>query len=248
MNDYQPPPAEWTLPRDEAHVWRLSTAVDAASIERLQVDLSDDERRRVDRFHFEPDRRRAIVARASLRRLLGRCLNVAPNALVFENGPRGKPALGESQRRGLSFNLAHSHEMVLLAVAWGQEVGVDVEFVRPMVDAGAIVRSHFTPAEARMLETSAEGSESAFFRLWTRKEAIMKGVGSGLAMPLNQFDASSQAPADGEWLAVTVSSHAPSSWVLRDLPSAENYRAALALERTPSALRLWSGLPCGDSY
>ena len=68
---YQPPPAEWTLPPDEIHIWRLPTLRTPDELAELASYLTDEERRRVDRFHFDVDRQRAIVSRGWLRRLLG---------------------------------------------------------------------------------------------------------------------------------------------------------------------------------
>jgi 4'-phosphopantetheinyl transferase len=249
MSHYQSPPSDCTLPHDEVHVWSLSTALEPAIIQQLASNLSNDERKRADRFHFEVDRRRYLIARGGLRRLLGHYLGVAPSELEFSYGAQGKPALASHTDGGLSFNLAHAHEIVLYAVAWQRELGIDVEFVRPMPDARAIALSHFTPAEAPLLQNSATGPEEMFFRLWARKESIIKAIGVGLSMPLNQFDVSSVAPADGSWMRVAVPAHDPSTWVVRDLPAPDGYRAALALEQQqPAAVRLWHGLPAADSY
>lgn len=238
MDIYQTLPVGWALPPDEVHICRATTRVPEESVGALEQLLSADERRRADRFHFAEDRRRSVIARGWLRRLLGRCLNAHPHGLEFGYGPQGKPALAGPPGGSLSFNLAHSHELVLFALGWNREIGVDVEWVRPMPDAVAIARSHFTPAEAGLLVSSPAGIEPTFFRFWARKEAVIKAHGTGLSTPLDQFDASSKALAD-TWWEVGPSSPTLSTCFVRDVPSDEGYCAALALDQRPATVRFW---------
>ena len=119
--------------------------------------LSEDERDRAARLRFERDRRRFVVARARLRELLGRRLGMRPEAVAIVYGAQGKPALARGELR---FNLAHSGELALYAFSRACEVGVDLEEIRALPEA-----------------------RPGFLRRWTRREALAKGLGSGLAAP-----------------------------------------------------------------
>src|SRR5438874_6996463 len=117
------PPAELPWPHDEVHVWRATLAWPEATADALKQCLSADERERMERFRFERDRRRYLMGRGLLRSLLGRYLDRAPQDLRFETTAAGKPHLVSGQGQ-LQFNLAHSGEYVLIAIADGREGGI----------------------------------------------------------------------------------------------------------------------------
>ena len=215
----------------EVHIWqaRISERTD---LDTLEGTLSTDERRRANRFHFEADRHRSIAARGILRRRLGYYLHLEPAEIAFQYGPQGKPELDESTMEitSLSFNLAHSGELAMYAFAWDRKLGIDIERLRDVPEALIIARNHFTPSESRQLQSSGASLQAAFFRLWTRKEAVIKAVGTGVSTPLHEFDVSSDAPSDASWQRVSVPSQPRPEWYVRDLPAAADYRAALAIE------------------
>ena len=105
----------------------------------------------MERFCFGRDRLRYLIGRGLLRLLLGRYLDVAPQDLRFETMAAGKPHLAAGQGR-LQFNLAHSGEYVLIAIADGRTVGIDVEEVRDDLDACQVAAHFFSPNEQRDLE------------------------------------------------------------------------------------------------
>src|SRR5687768_4340971 len=169
--------------------------------------LSDDERRRAERFVFERDRRRYTVARARLRQLLGERLGAAPESLRLAYGRHGKPALARRPaQRDLRFNVSHCGEVAAYAFTEGREVGVDVEEVRLLPDADEVAMRFFSQRErAAYLRLPASERPQGFFNCWTRKEAFVKAVGDGLSHPLETLDVS-LAPAG--W---TLSSFVPAA-------------------------------------
>ncbi len=159
----------------EIHLWSASLDGDAEALLPL---LSEDERVRACRFRFERDRHRFIAARGWLRVLLGQYLQTEGGGLRFGYGPKGKPYVDG----GLHFNLAHSGGVALFAFCAGEEVGVDLESIREIDDAEAIVRRYFAPAEIeRWIAAPPPLRTRTFFECWTRMEAIGKALGDGLA-------------------------------------------------------------------
>ena len=152
--------------------------------------LSPDEQERAARFVRARDRRRFVCCRAALRSILGGLLRQPPDSLRFRAAVRGKPELdrdssGENHADklpALCFNVSHSSELALIGVCRGYELGVDLERVRTIHEADRIVESFFSRAEhAEFATISDDLKPLAFFRGWTRKEAILKGLGIGLA-------------------------------------------------------------------
>src|SRR5688572_19095196 len=117
------PPGALCLGASEIHVWRADLDQTPSTIERLLHNLASDERARAERFYFERDRKRFIVARGVLRAILGGYLKRAPETLSFCYGFHGKPALaGEADGDSIRFNVSHSHGIALYAVCRGREV------------------------------------------------------------------------------------------------------------------------------
>lgn len=222
LSDFQPQTRHAPHLDGGVDVWRvrLDTPEPAArSLERL---LSPDEVTRANRFRFAQDRRRFVVARAVLRQVLGAYLGASPSSLRLAYGPQGKPRLADTCcRRGhVTFNLSHSGGLALLAVAKGCEIGVDLEAVRPLTEASAMARRIFSAAELAALAAMPEGERDlAFYRFWTRREAWVKALGTGLAELPDGLDVTT-ADAGGA---------AGPDWRFVQIEPGEGYVGALAI-------------------
>ena len=148
----------------------------------MEPTLSADERTRASRYCFENLRRSFVTARASLRMILARYVDADPAALSFEYSAKGKPSLAEP-KHDVHFNVSHSGDLALVAVAADRAVGIDVERERHIGDALDVARRFYSPSESELLEAvPAEHRDQAFLTLWTRKEACLKVLGSGLSV------------------------------------------------------------------
>lgn len=170
---------------------RLDDLPDAAAL----ATLSADEIARGQRFAFEGLRRRHLASHVALRAILAQQTGQPAAALVFGAGPFGKPFL--QSPAACIFNMSHSDDVAVIAVApgapAGTEIGVDVEVLRPMRDAIALAERNFTAAEQRaLLAAPLDQRDLAFMRGWTRKEACLKAIGSGLSIPPDAVDAGLQ--------------------------------------------------------
>jgi 4'-phosphopantetheinyl transferase len=233
------PPGGLRLGADEVHVWRARLNQSEAVLAKARPLLSDDERERVNRFHFKKDRDRFIVARAALRDVLGRYLRVAAGEIKFRYDDYGKPALGGA-RGGPSFNLAYSNEIALCAVAQSKSVGVDVEHVRALDDWEAIAEHFFSGEEAGALRNLAgDLRPAAFFDYWTHKEAYVKAEGCGLSRPPGGFTISFVEGREAAVLDKDGGHRESSKWSLFGLSPAPGYVGALAVERHVSRLSRW---------
>jgi 4'-phosphopantetheinyl transferase len=147
--------------------------------------LSAAERARAIRFQSEDDRRRFILSHAALRCILSSQTGISASELEFDTVANGKPVLCGCPER-IEFNLAHSGGLAVIAACRTSAVGVDVELVSHIPDSERIARQFFSPAECRLLQEASETEkDAAFLRTWTRKEALLKAVGSGLVDELS---------------------------------------------------------------
>ncbi|MHB1562319.1 MAG: 4'-phosphopantetheinyl transferase family protein, partial [Isosphaeraceae bacterium] len=182
----------WVVGLDEGLPGNSESESDADALEpgpELAI-LSEDERARAARFVRARERRRFARCRAALRRILGELLDRPPGSLRFRARAAGKPELDpeasidpEAARPiSFRFNVSHSADLAVIAVAAGREVGVDVERLKAVGEAERIVASFFTSAENAAFAAIPESERPvAFLRGWTRKEAVLKAFGSGIA-------------------------------------------------------------------
>jgi 4'-phosphopantetheinyl transferase len=186
-------------------VYFIDVNVPREVIAALAELLTDAERARADRYRFDDDRRRSIVARACTRRILSRMTGATPHELPIVEGQHGKPELAGNE---IAFNASHSGDLVALAFARATPVGIDVELRRKMHDALGIARRFFSNAELAFVE-NAEDIAAAFFIVWTAKEAIVKASGKGIgAGDLRgftvPFGAADLQPVTGIWSVTTL--------------------------------------------
>lgn len=216
-------------------IWRMSLTAPAASRNRLAGLLCEQERRRADRFAFDRDRDRFVMAHGRLRSILSQYARVPGRQLEFLSAPGGKPRLVSPGE--LRFNLSHSGDRALVAVAWAREVGVDVEAVRVLEDLDDLAASCFSASERGALDAVPEASRlECFFDGWTRKEAFLKLLGDGLSRPLDSFDVT-LTPGEPVRL-LRVEGGRAGDWTLHSIDVGPGFRAALAVEGQARTIRL----------
>jgi 4'-phosphopantetheinyl transferase len=230
-----------SLAEGEVHVW---CAVIGDAKGHPQTDLSlmvQDEQERAARFRFPADRARFILCRCLLRTILGRYAGLSPAELRFHYGPHGKPALVTTPgMKSLHFNLSHTSDIAVIAVARNVTVGIDVEQLRPLPDIENLAAAILGPSEWATWQGLAPSERlSAFYRCWTRKEAFVKATGQGLSMQLQEVDA-----AMGEELPLHVRVAGRTSesarWTLQPLPPIPGHAAALCVEGSAANLACWT--------
>ncbi|MFO1372077.1 MAG: 4'-phosphopantetheinyl transferase superfamily protein [Candidatus Competibacteraceae bacterium] len=227
------------LAADEVHVWLAELTLPTARLAALAATLTTDERDRAMRFRFPAHRDRFIAGRGLLRELLGAYLDRPAAALGFSQGAHGKPALvGAEAAAGLCFNLSHSGDRALLAVAY-RELGVDMECMDRTVIYTAIIERVCTPRELMLFQAQpSERTQEIFFTCWTRKEAIAKALGGGLASGLRTLEVCFQdeLQPDGR---IRLQDAQGREWRVLDLPLDTGWAGALAVAGADWRWRGW---------
>ena len=220
-------------------MWRMELEQPDDFLEKFRAILDPDELERAARFYFEKHRRRFIAGRGFLRDVLSRYLETRPAALKFSYGPYGKPALaGEHERSSVRFNMSHSHNLALLAITEGNQLGVDVERIRADFASEDIARRFFSRVEVDCFNAlPGEEQAAAFFRCWTRKEAFIKATGKGLSQSLDSFDVT-LAPATPATL-LRIEDDDAARWSMSDIDVGADYAAALVTEGLISKMEWW---------
>jgi len=227
------------LKEGEVHLWKVELDRDPAVISLLYDLLSDDEQQRADRYVFARDRQHFIAGRASLRKIIGGYLGIAPERVGFSTLRFGKPFL-EADDGGLRFNVSHSNGIAAIAVSLNREVGVDIEFVDRNFDVAGVAPNVFSSAEvSRISSLPVDLQAETFFSGWTRKEAFLKAMGDGLSSSeelqnavsvLNEEDASFRS----------VENNKIADWSLTSFKIHDDFKAALVVQGEIGTLRYWN--------
>jgi 4'-phosphopantetheinyl transferase len=233
----QPFPLTLTLTRDRIHVVHLC-------LERpptVAVDVLDaSEQHRAARFLFDRDRRRFIATHVHLRTVLGRVLGQPARSLRFESSTHGKPHLVDAPIDA-RFNLSHSGERALIAIALRREVGVDIETTH-WAETLELASRFFAPRETATLRALPSNQrQAAFLRCWTRKEAFIKATGDGLSFPLDRFEVSLADEYERQQLLSYNGEDDPlQRGRIVSLPTDAGYTAALAAEAGEWTVTHWA--------
>ncbi|HOI92275.1 MAG TPA: 4'-phosphopantetheinyl transferase superfamily protein [Candidatus Rifleibacterium sp.] len=199
----------------------------AGKLHELKAFLSSEELARLERYSVAAPREMFLAARGALRFLLGQLLDTEPARVTIATHEHGKPFLPGNP--GLYFNISHSRTLALIALA-RHPVGVDVEYLPRHVDFAAVMRRFFSESEREEWSRfSVPSQQHAFFRGWTRKEAILKATGEGIAglgHTLISFK-----PDEPRALRERLGDPAQSqNWIFGDFCPAPDYQAAIALQ------------------
>ncbi len=227
---------------DEVEVVGIALNVVESALHARAVHLSPDERERAARFRFGRDRRRFIACRGALRALIGERLAVDPSTIEFAYGPHGRPELAGPHVGKVAFNVSHSEEVALCALAAEGPLGVDVERVREFPDLDSVTSSYFSSGECAWIDEGEPAARAErFFRLWTVKEAWLKAECDGLAGPLTEIEVLPGSDGNPRVRALRPDGPDVSGWRLRSFRPAPGFIAALATRRSARvALRDWS--------
>jgi 4'-phosphopantetheinyl transferase len=216
------------LPGKFVDIWFGHLAEAAENRSNLLACLSEAEQQKSETFKLLDMRRRYIAVRALVRKTLAPYLAVEPVQVQFLVGEHGKPHLAGNE---LHFNISHTADELLIAVSNMQDIGVDIELIKPRTNLDAVAERCFSAAEYAVWQALDKDQQpQAFYRLWTKKEAFVKAVGRGIALGLDQCEV--QVEVHGQLCAIPAEFGAASDWKVAELNIAKHVAAALI---TPAA-------------
>ncbi len=222
------------LSTDGVEVWQAEFGLFCENLDQFEQILSPDEQQRAKRYRQKQDQVRFIGARGVLRRILAGYLGVSPSEVEFSYSERGKPFL-KTNSTGIEFNVSHSEDQALFAIAFNRRVGIDVEYIRP-IEVLSLAKRFFRESEYWVLSALQDQKQlRAFFQLWTAKEAYVKATGEGLA-GLEAVEISLSELESAESLEIH---NTGCDWLLQSLDVGEDYCAAIAVEGKASQVNCW---------
>jgi 4'-phosphopantetheinyl transferase len=211
----------------ESQLWTASLDLTGAGLDSsvLPSEVLD----RARRLRFESDRNRFVASRVWLHILLARGLGLSVQEITLQAAAGGKPELAPPMPTWLRFSMSRAGSRGLYALARDAEVGVDLEDRSRVVDTEAVAHRFFSGTERELLGGLGEAEKQlGFYRIWTRKEAVLKAMGVGLDVPLMALDVSGEM---ARWdPKVPAALNDGRHWFLHDLDVGPGHAAALACE------------------
>ncbi len=171
-----------TLRSDEIHIWSACLLENGKDIFYYVSILSKDEHERANSYRFPIDQKRFIITRGILRCLLAKYLDQKPETIEIIYGLWGKPCVSQEKllHMPVCFNISHSKDYALYAIASQCEVGIDLEYIDRSLDLEDIALSLFsTPELTRWKQMGFEEKVFSFFKFWVCQEAYLKALGKG---------------------------------------------------------------------
>lgn len=179
----------------------------------LPASLSED----VMRYSYLKDKAARLIARLLIRKAIIETGFSEALLLSWQKDLHEKPFIS----KWMPFNISHSKDMVIIAFGGQSALGIDIEHIERDLDTDSLL-SYFHPAEKELLLNSRQ--KDRFFHLWARKEAVLKGIGTGIKQGLQQFDCSS-----GD--SITYNNN---RWQLQEIITEKEYVSYLAFQNQES--------------
>lgn len=170
-------------------IWTIKFSDHIGQLDNYLLLLSDEEKKRANKFYFNSDKQAYIISHGGLRKVLASYLNVIkPAKLEFSIGKQGKPFLTHYHLE-FSFNLSHAKQYAMIAVVSNLNyLGIDIEENTRVDNFVSLAKRFFHPREVDYLVSRPEEQQKAvFFKFWTAKEAFVKAIGRGVSFGLDKF-------------------------------------------------------------
>jgi 4'-phosphopantetheinyl transferase len=171
------------LNTDTLHIWHGNC--DDAWHQSFWDVLDANEQTRAEKFSNALLQKRYVVAHGKLRYMLAQLLNDEPKKLNIAIAEHGKPYLTDNPN--VAFNLSHSAGAMVIAAGWNCQIGIDLETCQPRAGLHSLVDKCFADEEIAHWNALPNAQQTIeFYRFWTRKEALVKASGHGIAVGLSQ--------------------------------------------------------------
>lgn len=217
------------ISKDEIHFYIIELDNLKPELPEIKSALSKSELETANKFKFNKDRERFIITRYLLRKILSNYLYIPPKEIQIITNQYGKPKLDSELNNNIQFNVSHSGDFAIFAINLFNEIGVDIEKIDNTINHLEIADNYFSTDEIAYLNASTCQSEIAekFFRIWTRKESLLKAIGIGLLPDLKKISVIENRFHDNE-LSPNLKASTNNIWNIETLIMDNFYKVSLA--------------------
>ena len=234
-------PASLEISSMTIEVWRCPLDLAADQSDKFNKCLSEQERHRAKQFRFGGKRYQFVTTRARLRPSLSRATGSLASEIEIEVSASGKPFLaGKAHSSDVQFNVSHTDGLALIAITRGQAIGIDVESLEQSVQHTRLAENYFSAKEKNTIAAlPSEQVPASFFACWTRKEAVLKAIGTGIVHGLDSFDVATEPQITHCQTELHSEDGSVDTWCVETLPCGAEFLGALAYQKQPVEIRYW---------
>jgi len=223
-------------------LWKVDLNREDNNIFMHAQNLTKEENARAEKYISGKKSREFIITRSTLRNILGHLLKTNSQKFEFTYTKHGMPMLSPTTGYAeINFNVSHSYDIALIAITINQPVGIDIEKIRTDIDFEKLAARFFSEREyAEIMKYDGQKRLHSFFATWTRKEAIVKAVGTGIASGLKSFDVSVDPIAPAKLIESRWGEEIISDWNLTTIDTSNEYFASMATISKSMEIRCWT--------
>lgn len=222
----------------EIHLWIINHYSHVEHYLSYRELLSEEEKYKERQFATDALRKRFAISRAVLRMLLQSYLSKPNGVIEFLYGKQGKPSLA-NKSIGLEFNLSHSHDLIIYGFARGFPIGVDIEYINPNIRCYNLGNIALSISERALFHQLDQDQKSmAFYRAWTRKEAVLKADGIGLSKPLEDIEVTFLASEKPQVISIDGDINQATIWSLHNIEGISDYCGAIAAKTSSNNMKI----------
>ena len=226
---------ERLLENNELVVWYGQITADESFYDAYWAVLDKVEKAQAARIQNPLLHKRYVEVHGRLRQLVAQKLKHSPSELIIKKAEHGKPYLADYPQ--LAFNLSHSADKFILAIALNCQLGIDIESCKRRVNLDGLVNKCFASEEITYWRQLPDTEKpQAFYRFWTRKEAFVKATGKGIVLGLNACVINPKKPQ--EFLRVPAQCGIASDWFVQDIVLESEVCSALVTNKKFSKIKL----------
>lgn len=213
-----------TLPANTTKIVLLNFAASELTMRYYESLLSLDEKSRLSKITLETRRQQFVITRAVTRKVLADTIQKSHSEIDFAFNEHGKPYCSHPDNV-IHFNISHSNNFGVIALNIDHETGVDIQHQRPKQQMRKLAKRFFASEEIQLLDQSNDKLLSdTFYRIWARKEALLKSTGAGLAHGLSQYTVVTDK-FESDHCCINIANN---TYYICDIPVPDQYSAALA--------------------
>ncbi len=220
---------------DPIQIWYGNLVADDAHYPTYWRTLDADEQAHAEKIKNDLLRKRYVEVHGRLRNVLAQTLNERPEKINIKKAEHGKPYLADTPE--LAFNLSHSAEAMVIAIAWNCQLGVDIEYYKPRASLVGLVNKCFAEEEIAYWNNLPEEQKTVeFYRFWTRKEAFVKATGRGIALGLKRCVINPENQS--RFLRVPADCGQAVMWYVLDMALGQDVCSALVTDKNVAGVKL----------
>lgn len=214
---------------DKVHIYSLEISAYKEAALKLLSKLPEAEKLKIAKYKFQKDQINAVTTFYLRRLIISNYTGLNLDEIIIDYSQYGKPYLSNSDFKEIKFNYSHSKGQFVFVTTKNSEIGVDIELKKNFSEIAQVAKRNFSESEFKLfMNTESEAERiNSFYKIWTRKEALLKAIGTGILPELKNFSVIDEYEKEVSSCTMLIDKN---SWIICDLDSPENYVSSVAYQ------------------